>query len=56
MVCGHDFGFDRTVRDSGLLLALRREREEAVRAVDGEEDTRGAFLRRLVASEVGIGK
>ena len=43
MVGGDDFSLDRTVRDSGLCLALCTEREETVGAVEGQEDTMGCF-------------
>ena len=55
-MCGQYFGLNGTVRDSRLLLALPGQGKEAVRAVQGEEDTRGTSHPCMVASEVGVGE
>ena len=56
MVGCHDFGLDGAVRNSRLLLALPSKEKEAVRSVQGEEDTRGAPHVGPVAREIGIGE
>ena len=56
MIGGHIFGIDCAMANNSLLLALRSEREKAMWAIQGEEDTRGAPHRLPVPREVGIGE
>ena len=54
MVSGDNLGLYRAVGDGRLFLALGPERKEAVGAIEGQEDTRGAAHGGFIASEVGV--